>query len=1212
MLKKLIRITVTLGLLLAGYFGYVRGFAVLAGLVGRPLGVPVLPGNPLPSPSAQLAKELAVTAFGPGHWTINAPVKYYDTSRGYWIYAGDFARKDDGKRLEFEPFALIWRTRGGRPLKTLSGQKAAVVFNQPPDLVRGGGEAHVVHARIDGDVRLRDDKGTPGDLGDDLTIGPLTYLDFNERNNQIRSDESLVEVRDRDMLATGEGVVIDLRPKPSPGTSSASPGYDGAQTIRLLQKVHITVQDVGRTGIVPGGAATLEAPGEPREPRPGEITCDGELRIDLPAPQAIPAVGPPAPPGPTFAHFSRNVRVRQGDAQKPEQLDCDQLHLTLMPAEPVAIALPPQGPATPLLAEADPADVASPSGVPAPAPTPALEGPLTNLTLSRAKATGHAVWLQSVAQGVYGYGNELRYERHAPKGPDRTYFRGDKYTEVKKVNASSGTVDVIRTIDLTIFHNGPDHAPATVVAGGPGAMETRNSKDQKIERSASWRDRLVMQPVENDPTRRQITLDGQPRVNDPAQGSISASDSIVAMLVSKKTPGATAPTASTAETSAKGQESSLSGGAYRMEMMRAWGQVEMVSNGPAPVETESQGQDGASLVSNSKRIIKAREWLGVVFEEPATPAPAPSSSPAVAANPEPPKPAEKPADAKTSNDLPLNVEADRIWAWMVQQGTEEAKGEVREVRLRGNVLVHQDPVPGKPRGIDVEGENVDLISQVGKLFEIRAYGAPGKAAFAATDAFSIEGMAIGLDQAKSYASVHGPGRLIQENVGGDILGDAKPASQDKAEPTQDKKTADRGPLTITWGLDPLGKPLLDADGKPVETWMKFYGQPLDENGQPEPARAYFYNGVRAWTRDSSLACGQMEAILDQPVDFQRTRREPKPEDGAEPSRPQIVRVECERDVKVVSRKLDDHQILQEKQRVEGEKVTFDKLNNTIQVDSAGQVFLYTRKKPKDQGKEKTDAPIAESGRTQVRPVNDTRRGARAQPTVIAGRSTKRETEGDSVPPLELTRIWFDKQMVGQVRAQREDAKRQPGQAEFFGNVRVIHAQVPDENTELDPDAPPKDFVYTVSRSLRVISEPPPPGSKEADRILVEAWKDLYALTGRQGRQTAIRSDDHMTYDSNTGVSYIYGDANGVQIADQSGPGQTASFGQGRVVVFNHKTSESRIIDARSIQLVDPRGGARATVPKEPKKTEDDKTKKTRKPFPRIPSSNKERRNFTGK
>ena len=57
------------------------------------------------------------------------------------------------------------------------------------------------------------------------------------------------------------------------------------------------------------------------------------MRVDLPAPRLPVRVGPPAPPGPTLAEFSKIVEVARGKLnEKPDLLFCDNLRLVLVPA----------------------------------------------------------------------------------------------------------------------------------------------------------------------------------------------------------------------------------------------------------------------------------------------------------------------------------------------------------------------------------------------------------------------------------------------------------------------------------------------------------------------------------------------------------------------------------------------------------------------------------------------------------------------------------------------------------------------------------------------------------------------------------------------------------------------------------------------------------------------------------------------------------------
>lgn len=1273
MVKKLLRIATTFGALVAGYFGYALGFSVVLGLVRAPQGVPNLDDRFERSVSAQEARKLALTGFGPGHWSIDAKIQYYDTYRHYWIFAQEYERRDEGKIWVLKPFALIWMNRHGEAIKTLTADMATLKFTSSPDFVRPGDEpAHVGWAELKGRVWLRDDKGTPADLGDDLTIGELDSLVFSEKENTITSDSPVV-IRDRDTMATADsGVKITLRPRPGAVPGSAA-GYEGARSIHLLGAIKVTSEDVGRTGVVPGGATRPARPDAPKEPRPGEITCDDGLLIDLPAPRIQPVVGPPAPQGPTFALFTKNVQVRQGDAQAPEQLNSNKLHLTFVPADK-----------TNRTTEA------------------ADGGPVSDLTLQRARATGPAVWLQSKAEHVVGYGNELIYTRNAPAGPDTSYFRGAKYTEIRKENPSDGTIDVIRTYDLTIYHDGPNSSVATVIAGGPGWLQSRRQSTHEVLRSASWQTRLLLQPVENDPTRRQLTLEGQPKVSDPLQGDLQASQVIVAILSEKAdaaTPSKDEPPKPATETAARKDRTvilasdssplpasaseaqepaeakpdeargSLAGGSYRLELVRAWRDVQLVTKGPLKgFDAEAGGSKVPDKPEppSSKRTIHARELLVAHFaERPAPETPAedtPTPAPTVTAEAPKPealtKPAEKKPEAPRPPDPPLDVQADRIWAWIDQEPGAKSKGEVREVRLRGDVKVHQDPAADQSRGFDVGGERVDLLGRGDKLFEVRAYAEPGKLARVATDTFEIEGSVLGLDQVRSYAVAIGPGKLVQHEAGGGLLGDALPDAdalvvqtrgnaarpadpKTKTEARESKKLEKKkGPLSISWGWDDDGRPLLDEEGRPVETWMKFFGKTVEE-GRPGPAKAIFYNGVRAWTEESVLQCGQMQAYLDGPVDFRNAKglghKADPPQGGQKADDAPRARVEwivCEKDVRVHSIERDPEGRVKEERRVRSEVLTFEKSTEVFEceqnvevistrfletgpvkekfaargddliynkatgdfwIDSAGNVDLYSRGTTTQTGDAAT--PFAEGGR-QIRPASD--------------HPNRRAATAAKLKPLELTRIWFSKQMNGELGSRTEGQKRTAGQAEFFGNVRTMHAIVPDADATLDPDHPPADFHYTRSNKLRVISEPPPSNAKDqADHILIDAWENVYGLIGRPPAQrTAIRADDHMTFDSATGVSYIYGGPGGVLIVDQSGTGQPASFGSGSVVMFNRKTGQHRIVDPRSVQFINPDGGLRAGKPSP--ETEKKPEKKKRQAFPRIGPSSKERRNFTGR
>ncbi|MEJ7640129.1 MAG: hypothetical protein WKF75_19730, partial [Singulisphaera sp.] len=336
MFKKAFQVVIAFGLLLAGYAGYVQLFALVVAQVAPPR----VPPSPEGAQSEPLNKRkailLAAGSFGPKHWSAaeDLQIRYYSAQKGYWMYAKEYERLNDGKRVRLRPFAIIWGARDGKGLKTATSDEAVIDLDKAIGVVSGPGDSamHVVHAQISGDVRLRDNKGTPAILEDDLLIGPMPYIEYDEPSLQIRSDSDVV-IQDRDMRITGFGLQILLRPREEGGPS----GFNGAKTAFLKKDIHIVIQDVGPTGVLPGKAM---APPGPQGRTQLVLRCQGPMQIDLPKPTPPLRVGPPAPPAPTYATFSRDVRVLRGNVGlppdrmlPPDRLDSDYLRLTLLPAE---------------------------------------------------------------------------------------------------------------------------------------------------------------------------------------------------------------------------------------------------------------------------------------------------------------------------------------------------------------------------------------------------------------------------------------------------------------------------------------------------------------------------------------------------------------------------------------------------------------------------------------------------------------------------------------------------------------------------------------------------------------------------------------------------------------------------------------------------------------------------------------------------------------
>src|SRR5262249_32494706 len=139
--------------------------------------------------------------------------------RGFWMYTLDAREiqeengvRYDGKRLRMTPFLMIWKSSDGKSTQMLTAKTAILDMNQAL-VLRSSSNTEalkVKHARIEEDVRIRDDRGTPRDFADDMNIGPLTYVEYDEATHRITT-QSHVVIKDPDTLAIGDGMEIQLR-----------------------------------------------------------------------------------------------------------------------------------------------------------------------------------------------------------------------------------------------------------------------------------------------------------------------------------------------------------------------------------------------------------------------------------------------------------------------------------------------------------------------------------------------------------------------------------------------------------------------------------------------------------------------------------------------------------------------------------------------------------------------------------------------------------------------------------------------------------------------------------------------------------------------------------------------------------------------------------------------------------------------------------------
>jgi hypothetical protein len=247
-------------------------------------------------------------------------------------------------------------------------------------------------------------------------------------------------------------------------------------------------------------------------------------------------------------------------------------------------------------------------------------------------------------------------------------------------------------------------------------------------------------------------------------------------------------------------------------------------------------------------------------------------------------------------------------------------------------------------------------------------------------------------------------------------------------------------------------------------------------------------------------------------------------------------------------------------------------------------------------------PSTASSRTTAAPSAKTRDGAEPRQA-----SASIDPKTGELRPLVLTQIHFIKEMRGYFGSGGERDPQEPQWYEFFGNVQLARAKVPDARTKLNFDKLPGDGLFLTGQTLRVRTEPPPVGSPPSTpaRDYVKAWENAGVISSDKAFQT-----DVITYDSEKDLVYAYGEnGRGVTWANQHAAGQPSSLGNAKAIRLNPKTGAAHFIDNSSIQMIDKNTGVRpvAATPTDP---EAKKKKPPKKGF-RIPANNVERRGFTG-
>jgi hypothetical protein len=557
---------------------------------------------------------------------------------------------------------------------------------------------------------------------------------------------------------------------------------------------------------------------------------------------------------------------------------------------------------------------------------------------------------------------------------------------------------------------------------------------------------------------------------------------------------------------------------------------------------------------------------------------------------------------------------------------------VRDLRLFGEVWLHQDPSPGKTKGQDASGEKlvlhnegpgraiVDLYDRQDPENRKLARATPRPLARVVTEDMTMEGQVLRLNQITDEAQADGPGKLVQltdrallsdradgeEAQATDLADDSGSAGAKPSLKPKDSRTVKPKPKTRAGKLQSEKVPL-------VITWgekMRFYGKSLDPENRPA-AKAEFYKNVRAEMEDGLLYCTKfMTTYTDQPIPLAelgkmsqagsssgpKGKSKQDATDGgsdAEKPKPDLTLIDLVGNALAISRKVDpERPVLLSLQKITSEHLIYDRRTGDFHSPCGGIVYLYD--KADDPAKPKRaagEAPFASS--RPIRPV--------------AGKPGDKPGSKAPVLPLVLTQIKFTREMVGRFGTGKSTDKTETRWADFFGDIEAARAPVAKETTRIDYDRPPADTYFLTSQTMRVVSEPPPNGSPEnaPSRNFLKAWENAYATTS----DTMIQADI-ITYDSHNDLIYANGqEGRLVEVIQQVGPGQPGSPMRAEAVRVNPKTGAADVIGPNVLQLLDKKTGTRPTFVAAPDPNA--KPPKPRKNPYKPPANNLERKGFTG-
>lgn len=215
---------------------------------------------------------------------------HFRTETGFFYFKSWDNQVDDGRKVRFTPFAMIWRPRGHDPNKapyTIVSESAVVEFTSKFE-ISNPNPGRIIGGALEGDVQIRG--------ADGLAIDGQQFY-FGEQVLRVWSDHA-IKFQQGPHRGRATGVELDLIAQSNPQATETL-AITGVRTVRLLKAVEMQ--------LVPG-ATPSDTTGHPVD-----IDCQGAFEYEVDN---------------HIASFKKNVHVRQptGNGQM-DRLNCETLTL---------------------------------------------------------------------------------------------------------------------------------------------------------------------------------------------------------------------------------------------------------------------------------------------------------------------------------------------------------------------------------------------------------------------------------------------------------------------------------------------------------------------------------------------------------------------------------------------------------------------------------------------------------------------------------------------------------------------------------------------------------------------------------------------------------------------------------------------------------------------------------------------------------------------